>query len=157
MPNGHRARDIANLKVKLLTAILKLESFRIPVAAVWYHESQVQVEGTESLKKVLDEMKHGDLEKAVKEDMLKFAASEPAETSVDVPDDVAIRTHAQNLSLAREPERLPYPLSEMNKKDKITWLVKEIRQEQRQRSGTGITTVRYGDPEYKPSFWLNER
>ena len=156
MPHGHRARDIANLKVQLLTAILKLEKFKIPVAAIWYHENQVQVEGTESLKNVLDEMKHGELEKAIKEDMFKFAASEPTESSLVVPDEIPIRTQAHNLSFAREPERLPYPLSAMNKKDKITWLVKEIRQEQRQISGASITTVRYGDPAFKPSFWLND-
>ena len=84
MPHGHRARDIANLKVQLLTAMLKLKKFKIPVAAIWYHENQVQVEGTESLKKVLDEMKHGELEKAIKEGIFKFAASKPTDTRMEI-------------------------------------------------------------------------
>ena len=119
MPGGHRARDTANLKVQMLTAILKLSKFNIPVAAVWYHENTIQVEGTEALKKLLDDMKDGALERAVKEDVLQFSAPEPADPPCDVPVDIPVREQAFNLLTATEPEKLPFPLSCMNKKEKL--------------------------------------
>ena len=72
----------------MLTAILKLSKFNIPVAVVWYHENTIQVEGTEALKKLLDDMKDGPLERAVKEDVLQFSAPQPADPPCDVLVDI---------------------------------------------------------------------
>ena len=37
------------------------------------------------------------------------------------------------------------------------WLTKQILREQRERSGSSTAHVKYGDPEFIPSFWLNDQ
>ena len=44
----------------------------------------------------------------------------------------------------------------MNKKEKISWITKQILQEQREKSTKKLNFVKYGDSELRPSFWLNE-
>ena len=44
----------------------------------------------------------------------------------------------------------------MNKKEKTAWITKEILKDQRTQAGEIFNTVKYGNQNLKPSFWLNE-
>ena len=160
MPGCNRTRDIANLQIQLITTILKLARHDVPIVAIWYHENIVQTHGTKHLKELVLKLEQ-EAEKAIKEDIFNFASPQPDEPLLDVneanlPEKVQAKQIFQEFYHDKEPDRLTFPLSCMNKKEKIAWLTKQILQEQREMSGNITNIVNYGDPHLMPSFWLND-
>ena len=161
MPGCNQTRDIVNLQVQLITTILKLARHDVPIVAIWYQENSVQIHGTKHMKEFILNLVQGDLEKAIKEDIFNFASPEPDEPLLDVtdenvPEKVQAKQLLQKFYHGKEPDKLPFPVSCMNKKEKITWVTKQILQEQRELSGNITNIVKYEDPHLMPSFWLNE-
>ena len=72
------------------------------------------------------------------------------------PEKVRAKQVFQTFSHNQLPGQLPYPLSCMNRKEKITWITKEILRDQREKSGELFHSVKYGDVDLVPSFWPNE-
>ena len=162
MPGCNQSRDIINLQVQLLTTILKLSKHDVPVVAVWYHENNIKVEGSKHLKQFVSSLNEGDLATAIKADVFNFASQESDEPVIGAEDNTDIAELVQAKQIfsqfyeGKDPDRLPYPLACMNKKEKIVWLTKEMLQEQREMSGKMTDIVRYGVPGLMPSFWLND-
>ena len=161
MPGANQNRDIVNLQVQLITTILKLARLDVPIVSVWYHENNVQVHGTKHLKDFIDKLDQEALKTAIKEDVFNFGSLEPNEpllavSEENIPERIKARQIFQQFYKEKEPEKLPFPLSCMNKKEKITWITKQILQEQREKSGNIHSTVKYGDANLMPSFWLND-
>ena len=162
MPGCNQSRDIINLQVQLLTTILKLSKHDVPVVAVWYHENNIKVEGSKHLKQFVSSLNEGDLATAIKADVFNFASQESDEPVIGAEDNTNIAELVQAKQIfsqfyeGKDPDRLPYPLACMNKKEKIVWLTKEMLQEQREMSGKMTNIVRYGVPGLMPSFWLND-
>ena len=150
----NRSRDVRRLTGQLVTAINKLGKMMIPVAVLWYEDNSINVEGTEKLKQFLRQLKNDDIERAIKEEILNFAGNvneeSPMDTNVNVSD-----SQREQLSPS-SPIKLPFPLSVMNRKQKMGWLAKEILREQNTRTGSTKAYVKYGDPRCKPSFWLSD-
>ena len=150
----NRSRDVRRLTGQLVTAINKLGKMMIPVAVLWYEDNSINVEGTEKLKQFLRQLKNDDIERAIKEEIFNFAgnvnAESPMDTNVNVSD-----SQREQLS-PFSPIKLPFPLSVMNRKQKMGWLAKEIFREQNTRTGSTKAYVKYGDPRCKPSFWLSD-
>ena len=111
MPGGHTLRYIKRLQAQLLRAVSKLGDLNIPVAIVLYVENKVHVEGTEKLKQFLRNIDENDVENVIKEEIFNFAGHGPSQPQVDVEADGERRDQSG-------PEKLPYPLSALNRKEK---------------------------------------
>ena len=147
------------LQTKLITTILKLAKLRVPVSAVWFLEENMRITGTPNLEAYLSQLDQDSLAKAVKEDMKNFAKSDNDEHILVelIPETVqAKQIFKKLLPVSRDMDRLPFPLSMMNRREKVHWLTNEIHREQKEVSGRTSTKVKYGDPNLMPSFWLNE-
>ena len=147
------------LQTKLITTILKLAKLRVPVSAVWFLEENMRITGTPNLEAYLYKLDQDSLAKAVKEDMKNFAESDNDEHILVelIPETVqAKQIFKKLLPVSRDMDRLPFPLSMMNRREKVHWLTNEIHREQKEVSGRTSTKVKYGDPNLMPSFWLNE-
>ena len=152
MPSGsNRSRVICRLTGQLVTAIDKLGQMMTPVAVLWYENNSINVEGTEKLKQFLKQLKKDDIETAIKEDIFHFAVDVNAESPMDTDADNQMEQQSPS-----SPIKLPFPLSVMNRKQKIVWLAKEILREQNTRTDSSKAYVKYGDPRCKPSFWLSD-
>ena len=144
MPSLHQNRDVANLQIQLITTILKLVKHGMPITALWYYENEVKTYGSKHLKEFTDAIDKAAIDKAIKEDVFHFASpavTELVETEESIPEKVKAKQVFQQFYSNKEPDELPFPLSCMNKKEKITWLTKQILQEQREKSGEILTQV----------------
>ena len=72
----------------------------------------------------LKQLKQDDIETAIKEDIFNFALDVNTESPMDTDAD----NQREQLSPS-SPIKLPFPLSVMNRKQKIVWLAKEILRE----------------------------
>ena len=160
MPGNNHSRDVTNLQVQLISTIMKLAKKDIPVAAVWYHEKEAKIYGTKFLKGLITNLEKVDLENAIKLDILNLVSPEPDEPLLEldenVPDKMRAKTVFQSICQKHVPDCLPFPLSCMNRKEKISWITKEILREQKVKSGETFSTVKYGDENLIPSFWPQE-
>ena len=161
MPGQHQQCDITNLQIQLITTILKLVKHDVPVVALWYDENDVKMYGTKYLKNFLTNLDQKAIETAIKEDVLNLSSMEPNEPLIDMteenlPERIRAKQAFQQFCSNKTPDELPFPLSCLNKKEKISWLTKEILHQQRAKSGSTINNVVYGDPNLMPNFWLSE-
>ena len=156
MPGGHDNRNVSRLQMQLLTALYKLKELNTPVAPVLYQDNNTIVEGTKYLKELLTGIKKEDIETAIKKDIFSVNDEQEVTEQNEVEEDITARVKAAQLRHGKQPDMLHCPLSAMNRKEKISWLTKQMLQEQREMTGSTISTVRYGDPQLKPSFWLDD-
>ena len=161
MPGQNQCRDVANLQIQLISTIMKLAKYDLPIVALWYTDNDIKMYGTKHLKNFFSKLDQTVIDNAIKEDVLNLGSLQPDEpllsmTEENVPEKVRAKQVFQNFYSGKLPDELPFPLSCMNKKQKIIWLTKQMLQEQREASGEVLFSVKYGDLNLKPSFWLNE-
>ena len=161
MPQVNQQRDRANLQIQLITTILKLVKLDTPVVAVWYHENDLKTFGSKHLKEFISSLDQAALSNAIKSDVLNLGSPEPDEplnemTEGSIPEKIKAKQIFQQFCSEKDPEKLPFPLSCLNRKEKIAWLTREILQDQREQSGDMFCTVRYGEANLRPSFWPND-
>ena len=89
MPGHNHSRDIANLQVQLISTIMKLAKKDIPVAAVWFHDSDTKMYGTKNLKNLMTNLEKDDVDNAIKLDMLNLVSPEPDEPLLEINDYVS--------------------------------------------------------------------
>ena len=141
--------------------MIKLAKLQVPVVAVWFDDDSIQTHGTKHLKDFINNANQEELVKAMKEDLLKFSDAENAEPLIQfdtssVNEKQKAKQILKDFLQEKTIEKLPVPLSCMGKKEKITWLTKQILRDQRLQSGSMLNYVKYGDRELMPSFWLND-
>ena len=157
---GNKSRDVLNLENQLITTILKLLKHNIPVFAFWFTENEIKQYGTKNLKELIGNVDKLSIDSAVKLDVLNLTSPEPDEPLLTLDENIPVRIRAKQFcqpsNPSNEPDVLPFPLNSMNRKQKITWITKQILQEQRNTSKESMSNVNYGDPELQPSFWLDE-
>ena len=157
---GNKSRDVLNLENQLITTILKRLKHNIPVFAFWFTENEIKQYGTKTLKELIGNVDKLSIDSAVKLDVLNLTSPEPDEPLLTLDENIPVRIRAKQFcqpsNPSNEPGVLPFPLNSMNKKQKITWITKQILQEQRNKSKEPMSNVKYGDPALQPSFWLDE-
>ena len=160
MAVNNQCRDVGRLKIQLVTTILKLVKLDVPIFTLWYTENEVHKYGTKHLMDLVGNIDKISIDTAVKQDVLNMTSPEPDEPLLtddeNVPEIIRAKQFFQKFSTNKEPDLLPFPLTCMNKKEKISWITKQILQEQREKSTKKLNFVKYGDSELRPSFWLNE-
>ena len=155
----NRKRDVTNLQIELITNVLKLEKLNVlAVLAVFYVENDVKTFGTMHMKDLFSQFEQKVELTAIKKDILNVTSSNPVDPNAEInlPKKVKAKQIFQQFFSQKEPDKLPLPLSCMNRKEKIVWLTKRILDEQREMPGKMLNNVKYGDPNLVPSFWLNE-
>ena len=107
-------------------------------------------------KQFIDNLDKESMKIACKKDSVDFGNSENVldEGNETIP--ARAEQAYQEVYSGAKIEMLPYPISCMNKKEKVAWLTKEILREQRERTGRILKSVKYGDVSLKPSFWFSE-
>ena len=110
---------------------MKLAKKDIPVAAVWYHDKEAKMYGTKFLKGLITNLEKGDVENAIKLDILNLMSPEPDEPLLELTENA--KTVFQSICQKQDPDCLPFPLSCMNRKEKISWITKEIMREQNRK------------------------
>ena len=163
MPGDNYSRDITSLQIQLITTILKLSRHGVPVLAVWYQQNRIRTQGTKHLKEYFTELDSEAIDKAMEKDIHNFVSPETDEHVIgeNIPEKLQAKQIFEKICQdevqdQQHPDILPFPLSCMSKKEKITWLTRQMLKEQRLVSGGISNTVRYGDPDLMPSFWLND-
>ena len=150
MSYRNRKRDIATLQLQFITTMIKLAKLQVPVVAVWFDDESIQTHGTKHLKDFINNANQEELVKAMKKDLLKFSDAENAEPLIQfdtssVSEKQKTKQILKDFLQEKTIEKLPVPLSCMGKKEKITWLTKQILRDQRLQSGSTLNYVRYGD------------
>ena len=116
--------------------------------------------GRENLKELIRKVDKLSINSSVKLDVLNLTSPEPDEPLLTLDENIPVRIRAKQFcqpsNPSNEPGVLPFPLNIMNKKQKITWITKQILQEQRNKSKEPMSNVKYGDPALQPSFWVGE-
>ena len=159
MPGNNFVRDASQLQVQLISIILKMARMDIPVVAVWFNENKSQVQGTKHLKNMISNIEKVEVENAIKLDFLNLVSPETNESLLETdvnPEQNQAKSMFQNICQKQKPDFLPFPLSCMNKREKISWVTGEILREQQIKSGAVFGHVKYGDQDLIPSFWPND-
>ena len=60
----------------------------------------------------------------------------------------------RQLRAQEEPKLLPFPIEDLNQKQCWPWLRTEIEKEHI-RNGGKLNRIVWGDPRFKPSFWID--
>merc|ERR1712129_159999 len=138
----------SDLLTSLIKTSLKILKKNIPVVVVWYQDGQVRKIGSQNLAKWLENLDQSLLHRAMELD-------EESLVNGDEPlvceDEAVMAAHiVQNYVTKVEPQKLPFQLHLMSKKEKSKYLCELIRQE------LGDKQPVYGPPACRPSFWPQE-
>ena len=163
MPPKNFLRDAERIQIQLITSLMKMAKLGIPVVAFWYNENKTQIHGTKYLKNLIKQMDEAAINDAIKLDVFNLSSSDVDEALLHPTDDdtvdvinVKAKSVFQNIVHKESPDFLPFPLSCMNKQEKMRWITKEMLREQQNKSGKLFQNVKYGDESLRPSFWLQE-
>ena len=144
-------------QLKLITGVLQLIKKKVPVMLLWLNQGEMQKIGTRNILDwfdSLDDEVKGDLSSRMVQDIISMNANREvmAENNQNINDaEKAVRI-LKNMSSLTELPRLPYPLSLMNKRQKIKYLSDRIFEEAKV---AGVQVI-YGSKSWKPQFWLDD-
>merc|ERR1712129_150597 len=135
----------SELLTTLIKTSLNILKKNIPLVVVWYQGGQVRKIGSQNLAKWLENLDQSLLHKAMELD-------EECLVNGDEPlvceEEATMAAHiVQNYVTKVEPQKLPFQLHLMSKKEKSKYLCELIRQD------LGKKQLVYGHPACRPSFW----
>ena len=145
--------------VKAVEALTNLKEMNVSFHLVVHMEGKSQTFGTNNCVKTFDKYKK-DFEEALIEDALDLCAAviddtEEVEEDVD-PKNVA-KKRAYKLKNGKELKRAPYPLSLMNRREKLGYLRYLISYDRNERLGLDSNRIVAGNETWEARFWPNEQ
>jgi len=138
----------SDLLTSLIKTSLKILKKNIPVVVVWYQGGQVRKIGSQNLAKWLENLDQSLLHRAMELDEESLVNGD--EPLVCEEEAVMAAHIVQNYVTKVEPQKLPFQLHLMSKKEKSKYLCELIRQD------LGKKQLVYGHPACRPSFWPQE-
>ena len=153
----NKQRDVKKLQTQLIKTMIKLAEHKVPVSAVIFSMNEVRTEGTLNLKNVVNTLDKNEINDAIKADVINLQNPSNDPVLVDIDESHAVR----NILFERQeveniPELLPFPLMALNKKEKMTYITKEILKEQLVLIKEPLKLVKWGESRLKPSFWPDD-
>ena len=144
-------------KLKLIAGVLQLIKKKVPVMLLWLNQGEMQKIGTRNILDwfdSLDDEVKGDLRSRMVQDIISMNANREVmtENNQNINDAENAVSILKDMSSLTELPRLPYPLSLMNKRQKIKYLSDRIFEEARV---AGVQVI-YGSKSWKPQFWLDD-
>ena len=149
----HPKRKLDKNLVKVLDALQKLKDVNVSYHLVVHMEGHSQSFGTDNACNVFEENKE-QFEKALIDDALNLCDREGPESDVDTR--AVAKKKAYALKHGEGLERLPVPLSLMNRKEKLAYLRYLISYDRRERLGLDSTRIVAADETWKARFWPND-
>jgi len=140
--------------LSLIKSLLKVLKRNVPAGIIWYQGGKVRTLGTQNLVKWVENQDKETLEKVIELDQQSLInGDEPLMCDDDVSDETLAATLLQDQMASLDISRLPYPLSLMNKKEKVKYIATHIYDEFCHKQQDFHVKIIYGNPDFRPSFW----
>ena len=152
----HPKRKIDVNLTKVVDSLNKLKKVNVSYHLVVHMEGTSQSFGTPSASKVFQEHKE-EFDGALIEDAVDMCATAASDRRVEKnrTKDMT-KEKAYELKNGKELRKLPFPLSLMNRKEKIAYLRYLIPYDRMERLGIDAVGIIAGEPTWEPTFWPNE-
>ena len=157
----HPKRKLNTNLVKAIDALTRLQEMNVSYHLVVHMEGRSQSFGTGNVRKLFDEHKQ-EFDQALIDDAIELCEATlqdetPAEpNAVEVDLKSLAKEKAYALKHGQGLQRLPYPLSLMNRKEKVSYLRYLISYDRKERLGLDSTRIVAGDVTWEARFWPNE-
>ena len=151
-------RKLINIFTKILEGLHELKKENVSYYLVLHMGGKTQYYGTAAVKEVFISDREA-IEQALKNDALALCRDKVDDECVDDINSTNAEAEARDkvyqLMNGEGLQRLPYPLSLMNRKEKLSCVRHLIVYDRYQRGGNDSTKIKAGDRSWEPRFWPN--